>query len=163
MTYKKAWSTFIGSTLFYFSPMSPVVDNTCEHQSFRSMRLLKLANMRYLGSISRSRFGWLYGAGLLLAQPGCFLLPTYHQPQGFSSTYYRHLQDAAQAQALAIPQSPPMSQPLVGAKSSPQDVPAVDEPAAQKSAGVWSWIRNPLTSRSSSEEAEDSADEPVLR
>jgi hypothetical protein len=74
---------------------------------------------------------WLIGLGLMIALPGCVLLPPYHQPQGFSSTYYRHLQQTAPSPGVMI-DSPDF-----------QNQPDVSNSAASNSGGLLSWRRKP--------------------
>lgn len=89
----------------------------------------------------------------VLVAPGC-MIPIYHQPQGFSSTYYRHLQQSAPVMAAgdAVPPSighaeneDRLSEPekLVEDKNA--------EPLPEKSGSWWSWIRRPLTFGSGAE------------
>jgi hypothetical protein len=93
---------------------------------------------------------------------GC-MIPTYHQPQGFSSTYYRHLQHVAavqQAEAASKGASSPSKGHSSIDDAAPKLAEADDtsaESSAESSGSWWSWIRRPLTFRSSTTEEDDPA------
>jgi hypothetical protein len=96
---------------------------------------------------------WLVGLSLTTALPGCFLLPVYHQPQGFSSTYYRHLQETAQSQAMLMTPPPMVTPPPV----------EVSEANASSTGNWWSWIRNPLSPRVAANDEDDTAETDAMR
>lgn len=97
---------------------------------------------------------WLIGFALMTALPGCFLLPVYHQPQGFSTTYYRHLEEMASAQQAA------MATQLAPPPGSPPPV-KVSKSESADTGNWWSWVRNPLSSRTAANDEDD--DESVKR
>ncbi len=122
-----------------------------------------------MGRLHRFLGGWIGGLLLPMAVSGC-AIPDYHQPQGFSSTYYQELQKVA-----ATPAPPPLvkvTPPPAARIGGPNDllpvplpvetaeeVPEVVEPSedtvAASNASWWSWIRRPLTIRRNSTTAED--------
>ena len=105
--------------------------------------------------------------GLLLPMvvSGC-MLPLYQQPQGFSSTYHRHLQQTSQAQAAAGPPSGSISA-VNGTTSavsnatpdrssrSDKDAAAAERPES----GWWTWIQRPFTFGQKPESKADDDDE----
>lgn len=68
------------------------------------------------------------GLFVVLFVAGC-ALPDYHQPRGFSSTYYRQLQQAQQFTPLA---------PVPGAEPTPTPTPTPKT--------SWPWMSDPKTS-----------------
>ncbi len=85
---------------------------------------------------------------------GC-MIPVYHQPQGFSSSYYRYLQQSMQAP----PVLPPSALPSAVSETKPESQPAAEtddefeseETTAAPSGSWWSWLNRPLTFRSGDE------------
>jgi hypothetical protein len=112
----------------------------------------------------------LLSAGILtVLAPGCLWLPTYYQPQGFSSTYYRQLQLYAAGQVApvvgpgaagpewAAESTPPAAQNLPSGPSSAEGTVRRD---ADQNSAWWSWLRKPA--RSPTAVTEGTAAEPTL-
>jgi hypothetical protein len=109
---------------------------------------------------------------LIVSAPlaGC-MMPTYQQPQGFSSTYYRYLQQGSVGGAffpgpMGMPNPgeavmpPVMTQPMPPVMEPPLGVPPA--PAEKASSGTtgawWSWLRKPVSFRSSRQVEEISSE-----
>jgi hypothetical protein len=108
---------------------------------------------------------WLLPGCTIL--PGC-MIPTYHQPQGFSSTYYRHLQQVSQAPPLAGPEAIPPAE--LGKTKPPKPIETADSDAdadknatAAKPGNWWSWLRSFQTKKQKIDEddVEASQDAPT--
>ena len=125
-------------------------------------------NLRHLSCLS------------LLCCLGC-MIPTYQQPQGFSSTYYHELQQFVtqqqqQPQLAADPKTETAASETASAEKKLSDAARIGGPkdqvpkpielaeipselteeeppqAAESKGSWWSWIRRPLTFRSSKAE-----------
>jgi hypothetical protein len=96
-----------------------------------------MGRWRNLGMTAPTRVATLAAS---LFATGC-LIPTYHQPQGFSSTYYRHLQQVAATPHASSRTVPPSALPKLS------DTEEATQAVAEEGSW-WSWLRRPLTFRS---------------
>lgn len=102
---------------------------------------------------------------LTLGLSGC-MIPVYHQPQGFSSTYFRHLQQSVPVMTgvQALPAEPAKTseknERITDAERPEEDDGNVTTDT-EKSGSWWSWIRRPISLRPNADaDADDDDEEP---
>ncbi|MFO0916808.1 MAG: hypothetical protein U0872_00630 [Planctomycetaceae bacterium] len=86
-------------------------------------------------------------------------MPTYQQPQGFSSTYYRYLQQGPMGGTIVpgpMGSGPPPAAPVTNpGPFLPMEEPKLDMPpspsekslSSNNTGAWWSWIRRPVSMR----------------
>lgn len=126
---------------------------------YPSDRQGSLQNMARIGDMrSLSMAG-----ALMLGLSGC-MIPVYHQPQGFSSTYFRHLQQSvpvmtgAQASPAELAETSEKKERVTDAEPPAEDGDNATSDA-EKSGSWWSWIRRPISPRPNAAADADDDDE----